>query len=547
VFGLSGWDGGLEALGVPLPQNVLRQLAGADLLVEQAESRLAGAREWAFKHALVRDVAYASLGEQQKKALHAKAGAWLAKMGEDAATVARHFEAGDRPADGAVYWEKAARRALSTNALTDAVRMAETALAFAEGKPITFTRAQLLDEAWARLDPRAADRETAVSAMEDAVFDEASRVRTEVSRARYDHARGTGIDVVRRLTEAREKAQKLGLVDEEARCTATLAARSAYGGELEAAERECDHLLELAETRGIHSAAVDAWQSLAVVYQTSGELMRALEARRKAARAASQAGLREREAMLSVNLGFALTTIGARAEAREAIESGLALAHAIGSTGAIRHGRMNLLGWTATFGADPAFDAELVEPRADADAAAASRWATHDRATLGVLFYRGCEWLASTESEAPTRARALFKITTDAYRATGNRDLLPVALGQWAQAEQRCGDVAAARVLAEEAAALIEQGAPSLLNESPVFIALHDAYLAVDDRARAEDAIRRGLLPLTRRLEGLTKSYARVFLAELGPNAALLGRAREYGLTPPEIAAIERSSTRPSP
>jgi serine/threonine protein kinase/predicted ATPase len=540
VFGLSGWDAGLEALGVGTPHKALRQLAAADLLIEQADSRLAGAREWAFKHALVRDVAYASLGEQQKKMLHAKAGTWLAKMGEDAATVAKHFEAGDRPADGAIYWEKAARRALSTNALTDAVRMAETALAFADGKPVTFARALLLDEAWARLDPRAADRETAVSAMQESVFDEASQIRTEISRARYDHARGVGVDVDLRLSEARERATKLGLIEEEARCTATLAARSAYGGDLETAEREADRLLDIAESRGVHTAAVDAWQSLAVVHQTRGELVKALEARRKAARAASQAGLRERESMLSMNLGFALTTIGARAEAREAIESGLALAHAIGSPGATRHGRMNLLGWTATFGSDPALDKELADSRADADAAADSRWVTQDRATLGMHFYRGCEWLASSDGKAGDRARSLFKLTTEAYRATGNHDILPVALGLWAQAEQRCGNPDAARTLAEEAAGLIEQGAPSLLNESPVFVALHDAYLAAGDRSRAVEAIRRGLGPLTRRLEGLKKTtYAGVFLTELGPNATLLARASEYGLTPPEIPAID--------
>jgi tetratricopeptide (TPR) repeat protein len=539
LFGLSGWDSGLRALGVSSPETTLKQLAAVDLLVEQADSRLADAREWAFKHALVRDVAYASLGEMQKKGLHAMAGAWLAKMGEDAAIVAKHFEIGGKQVEAAVYWEKAARRALSTNALSEAVRMAETALVHAEDKPIIFARALLLDEAWARLDPRAADRETAVSAMEDSVFDEPSRLRTEGARARYDHARGTGSDIVARLTQVRDKAKKLGLVDEEARSTATLAARHAFGGDLEAAEREADHLLEIAETRGIPTAAVDAWQTLAVVRQTRGELVSALEARRSAARAASHAGLKEREAMLSVNLGFALTTIGAREEARASIEAGLAIAHAIGSPGAIRHGRMNLLGWTATFGKDPPLDAELAEPRADADAAASGLWVTPDRATLGVLFYRGCEWMASSEPQAAARALSLFKTTTKAYRATGNRDLLPVALGMWALAEHRSGDRERARALAEEAASLIEQGAPSLLNESPIFLVLHDLHLDAGDRTRALDAVRRGMAPLTRRLKGLEgTSYASIFLTQLPQNEALLRHAAEYGLTPPEIKAV---------
>ena len=101
VFGLSGWDEGLSALGVSAPESALKQLVAADLVVEQADSRLSGAREWVFKHALVRDVAYASLGEAQRKVLHAMAGAWLAKMGEDAATVAKHFDLGERPGEAA--------------------------------------------------------------------------------------------------------------------------------------------------------------------------------------------------------------------------------------------------------------------------------------------------------------------------------------------------------------------------------------------------------------------------------------------------------------
>jgi hypothetical protein len=537
IFGLSGWDGGLLALGVASPETALKQLAAADLLVEQAGSRLAGAREWAFKHALVRDVAYASLADPQKKALHALAGAWLAKMGEDAATVAKHFEIGDRWADAAVHWEKAARRALATNALSDAVKLAEAALDHAEGKAASFARAQLLDEAWTRLDPRAADRETAVIALQESIFDESSQLRAEGARARYDYARGTGLDdIVARLSDVRTRARALGLTDEEARSTAILATRHAFGGRLDDAEREADYLLELAETRGIAAAAVDAWQSLAVVRQTRGELASALLARQNATRAAKEAGLKEREAMLSVNVGFALTTIGARDEARRAIDAGLALAHAIGSPGAIRHGRMNLLGWTATFGADAALDPELATARADADDAATGAWAAPDRGNLGVLFYRGCEWLAASAPEAPARARALFKIATEAYRVTGNRDLIPVALGRWAEAEYRAGDRARARALAEEAAGLLEQGAPSLLNESPVFLVLHHAYLDDGDGEAAQIAIARGMVPLTRRLAGLQDTpYARLFLTALPHNEALLKKARDYGLVPAEV------------
>ena len=65
-------------------------------------------------------------------------------------------------------------------------------------------------------------------------------------------------------------------------------------------------------------------------------------------------------------MGFALTTVGARGEARRAVESGIALAQAIGSPGVERHGRMILLCWAATFGSDPAVDGALTETRATA-------------------------------------------------------------------------------------------------------------------------------------------------------------------------------------
>jgi hypothetical protein len=243
--------------------------------------------------------------------------------------------------------------------------------------------------------------------------------------------------------------------------------------------------------------------------------------------------------MLSVNVGFALTTIGAREEARTAIETGLALAHAIGSPGAIRHARMNLLGWTATFGADPRFDHELAGARADADDAAIGAWAAPDRANLGVLFYRGCEWLGSSAAEAPARARALLKIATESYRVTGNRDLIPVALGRWAEAEHRAGEHARARALAAESAGLLEQGAPSLLNESPVFLALHDACLAEGDERGAREAIERGMAPLTRRLAGLKNTpYARLFLTALPHNEALLRKASALGLCPNDVTLV---------
>jgi tetratricopeptide (TPR) repeat protein len=539
VFGQTGWDEGLEALGVPTAAETLRLLAASEIVVEQAQSRFKGTREFAFKHALMREVAYAALGEDALRDLHARAGRWLARMAEDDATVARHLELGHAFEEAAVHLEKAARRALAAHALADAVTMAEKSLAFAEDKPTQFARAQLLDEAWSRQDARAAERDSAVRSMEEAVYDEASEVRAKGARVRYEDACGGDSETSGRLERVRKDAQAAGLVDEEARCAAALAARQAFAGNVDAAAEVAEQLLSLAQRHAIPGAVVDAWQTLAVVRQTRGDVGAALEARRSAARAASEAGLKMREATLTINVGFALTTVGAKAEARVAIEGGIALAQAIGSPGTVRHGQMNLLGWVATFGGDHLLDRMLVDPRSVADAAAAGSWVPHDRATLGVLYYRGLELLRSSEGDCAERARSLVRTAAQGYRATKMLDVVPVAMGFLAEAERRCGAPEKAREIAREAAKLLDEGSPSLLNEGPVFLALHDACVDLGDLAEAREAILRGIPRLATRVQGLSGTpYARDFLTQLQSNAGLLAAAEAYGLMPKELAAV---------
>jgi hypothetical protein len=122
--------------------------------------------------------------------------------------------------------------------------------------------------------------------------------------------------------------------------------------------------------------------------------------------------------------------------------------------------------------------------------------------------------------------------------------VLPVALGMWAEAERRTGDAARAREIASEAADLLDQGAPSLLNEAPVYLALHDACVDVGDLRGARDAIARSVPYLERRLAGLAgTSYARSFLTQLPHNAGLLAASEAYGLVPPAIERLLERET----
>ncbi len=539
VFGLVSWDSGLSAIGVAEVRGVLQRLVESELIVNVSRSRFAETHEVRFKHSLVRDVAYAAASDALKRELHAGVAAWLSASGEDAATVAEHYDLGGLQAAAAVHWETAARRALTANALLDACNMADRALTHAESPADAFRRATLLDEVYSRLDERAAERADAIQAMKENMTDEASEVRMLGASARYDHARSAGLDVDERLREVVRRAEKLGLLDEQARCSATLATRHAFAGELDRADEDARELIALAEEHGVVTAAIDAWQTLAVVHQTRGALGAALDARRNAASSARAAGERNREAMLTINVGFALTTMGARDEARRFLEDGIFMAQQVGSAGTMRLGRMLLLSWAAHFGADSALDAELKESRANADDAAAGGWVGHDRVTLGMLFYRGCELLNGSAEQLP-RARALLAKAAEGYRATDNRDVLPVALGHWAEAERRGGQYERAAQLAREAAELVEAGGASLLNEAPIYLALHDALLDLGDLTGAADAIARALPALQRRLRGLQETpYEKAFL-QLSDNARLIETADSLGRLPSDLEMMLR-------
>src|SRR5690606_16436430 len=78
VFGQTCWKTGLDDHADE--EDLLLRLASQEILVQQSSSRFPNTSEYMFKHALVRDVAYESLGPEYRTDLHAQAGRWLAAM-----------------------------------------------------------------------------------------------------------------------------------------------------------------------------------------------------------------------------------------------------------------------------------------------------------------------------------------------------------------------------------------------------------------------------------------------------------------------------------
>jgi serine/threonine protein kinase/tetratricopeptide (TPR) repeat protein len=148
VFGQVFWRGGVVALlgGEKVASSQsdrLSELVEREIVTRRGEGRLAGQEEFAFRHALVREAAYAMLDESDRTLGHRLAGAWLEQAGErDAAVLAEHFERGEARAQAAVWYRRAAEQALESNDFRAAIARAErgiagvaAALSLPTGKP----------------------------------------------------------------------------------------------------------------------------------------------------------------------------------------------------------------------------------------------------------------------------------------------------------------------------------------------------------------------------------------------------------------------------
>ncbi len=100
VVGKVFWPGATAAVaerGRWAIEEVLRRLEQRQLVRQRRDSSLAGESEWAFEHALIRDVAYRTIVRQLRAAKHRRAAEWLSALPrgrrDRADTIAHHYAA----------------------------------------------------------------------------------------------------------------------------------------------------------------------------------------------------------------------------------------------------------------------------------------------------------------------------------------------------------------------------------------------------------------------------------------------------------------------
>ena len=117
VVGRVFWDAVLAELGAGAEVR-LAELAGRELVLPRRQSAFAGAAEYIFKHALLRDVTYETVLKRVRRGYHRLVGAWLVaaaeangRTDEYAAIIGGHYEAAGEMAVAAEWYGRAGKQA----------------------------------------------------------------------------------------------------------------------------------------------------------------------------------------------------------------------------------------------------------------------------------------------------------------------------------------------------------------------------------------------------------------------------------------------------
>jgi class 3 adenylate cyclase len=135
VVGKIFWRGALERLGCDpgALSALLDSLEERDLIRRDVVSRIHGDQQFAFKHLLIHDVAYATLPKTKRRERHAAVARFLeettADLGEMTVGLARHWREAREPERALGYFLAAAERANRSWARLEAVSLYDDALA----------------------------------------------------------------------------------------------------------------------------------------------------------------------------------------------------------------------------------------------------------------------------------------------------------------------------------------------------------------------------------------------------------------------------------
>ncbi len=324
-------DGDSEA-HVTRARASLEDLRRHEVVLQREVSQFASAREYLFKHALLRDVAYDGVLRTHRERYHRRAAAWLAETSaavgradEYAAVIAEHYDRARDPASS-VWYLRAGTRAASVYALTEATRMLDSALEHAlEGDPhlrfdILLAQEDLLD--------RRGEREAQQRVLDSMAalvehLDPARQVGLDLAQSRFQFSHSEYDTARLHADRAVEIATEIG--DHALRAEATLAQGKAltWAAEGEGAQVCLTRAVELAREIGRPALIGEGLRYLSMLASNNGDFPTSLKYAAEAREVFARAGDTELEGTALAQGATTYFNLGRYAEAQAALEETL--------------------------------------------------------------------------------------------------------------------------------------------------------------------------------------------------------------------------------
>ncbi len=342
VIGQVFWDKALAALDAQsdetLPKLVMRALT-----VPRSEASSEDLREYAFKHAILHQVTYATVLKRTRKGVHGKLAHWLAaqtglRANDFLAIAAGHFEEAEDDANAAEFYARAAEQAQQRMAYDAVHANVRRGLARLESMPDHEQRPlrwRLLAAREAALNmqgEREAQRADidALERLADERNDDRSKAQAALKRSflgmrTADHA--VMLEYGRR---AASWAGRAGDVELRLRAQRQVAFGLADQGDHEEGRRLANQVLAEAVEHGLHQIAGSCHNALAVIADMQGDLVAALESAEQALLADQASRNRQNEAIDRANVGAGWLLLGDADRVRVESEEGLRLIRANG-------------------------------------------------------------------------------------------------------------------------------------------------------------------------------------------------------------------------
>jgi tRNA A-37 threonylcarbamoyl transferase component Bud32/tetratricopeptide (TPR) repeat protein len=514
VFGQQFWGGAVVTLlGAQRASETARwldYLVEREVIVKRGRGKFPGEDEYSFRHALVREAAYAMMVGEDRVLGHRLAAAWLEEAGErDALTLAEHFDRGQAPERAVVWYQRAAEQALEGNDLDAAITRGERAIGLgAEGEAL----ASLLQVQAEAYKWRGANAEAAAAARK-------ALAATPRGSEAWCAAAG---EVVAASGKLGDRAALAEMAEELLRlapgaggaaqivATARAATQLALGGQAETAEKLLARLGSGASAASDPAVAGWVLEARAVAAGSAGDPGARVRLADAAAESFETAGDLRNACLQRVSVGYAYNEIGAYAEAERALRGAIAVAERMGLDNAAGTARAQL---GRTLGRRGRLD----EAR-EVLAGAVEALRAQKNLRLAAVATRYLAWVLAAQGDLEGAER---EARTAAEALAGATAMLGDALAMLSTVQRARGAVAEARETAARAMAALEAAGKTAVGEAAIRLANVEALLATGEREAAMAALATAKERLLARAKTIhDPELRRAFLEGVAENAA---------------------------